>query len=329
MQIVDYINPYAYIMRLRRVMYERGWIKSYHLDIPVISVGNLTMGGTGKSPMVMLIAQYLYSKHGKRVAIISRGYKRRTKGFLLVGDGKELLVPVEDSGDEAQMFAQLMPNAIVIVDEDRVHGANNAKALGADVIVLDDGFQHLRLKRDLNILLVDGANSSVIPLGRSREPIVAARAADIIVSGDEKKDSDLRSVNSNAIRAVIRTIPTSLTTLSIGFAPLIELSGKRILALSSIANPERFYNTLRGLGADIIEKSLGDHAEYSYAIIEKILVEAKTSRAELIVTTTKDAVKSRQYFERIISPVPILILQHTLEFLSGELGFYDSIDRIL
>jgi tetraacyldisaccharide 4'-kinase len=322
MQILDYLNPYVYIMRLRRVMYERGWLKSYYPGIPVISVGNLTMGGTGKSPMVLLIAKYLEQKHGKRVAIISRGYKRRSKGFLLVSNGKEILASVEDSGDEAQMFAQLLPNAIVMVDEDRFRGANKAKELGADVIVLDDGYQHLRLKRDLNILLMDGTSSSVIPFGRSREPASAVRAADIVISSEGKDTSD-------SSKAVVQSVVSSLMSFTVPDVPLTELKGKRILALSSIARPERFTNMLRELGALVLEKNLGDHAEYSESLIEKILVEAKTNGVEIIVTTMKDAVKSRKYFEQAKPAIPILILLHSLEFLRGEDGFYNAIDKIL
>ncbi len=329
MQILDFLNPYAYVMRLRRVMYERGLLKSYHPGIPVISVGNLTMGGTGKSPMVLLIAKYLEDKHGKRVAIISRGYKRRTKGFLLVSNAEEILASVEDSGDEAQMFAELIPNAVVIVDEDRVRGANKAKELEADVIVLDDGFQHLRLKRDLNILLIVGSSSPVIPFGRSREPASAARAADVIVKSDGKDVSDANSIVPKVITAVARSTPSTLTSFTIPEFPLTELNGKRIFALSSIANPMRFATMLRKLGATVIEKNLGDHAEYSLELVEKILVEAKTSGAEMIVTTSKDAVKSRTYFERANSAIPILILLHSLEFLRGEDGFYEAIDKIL
>ncbi len=322
MQILDYINPYAYIMRVRRVMYERGWLKSYHPGIPVISVGNLTMGGTGKSPMVMLIAKYLEEKHGKNVAIISRGYKRHTNGFLLVSNAQEILASVENSGDEAQMFAQLLPNAIVIVDEDRVRGANKAKELGADVIVLDDGFQHLRLKRNLNILLSDGTFSPVIPFGRSREPASAARAADIVIACGGKNATD-------STNAVVRNMPSTLMSLAVVEVPLTQLQGKRILALSSIANPERFTNMLRELGATVIEKNLGDHAEYSLELVEKILTEAKTSGVEMIVTTMKDAVKSRKYFEQAKPAIPVLILLHSLEFLRGKDGFYEAIDKIL
>src|ERR1035437_9285714 len=142
--IFDYLNPYAYAMRLRRRLYERGMLRSSHPGVPVISVGNLSLGGTGKSPMVLAIAHYIMSQRGKRVAIVSRGYKRRSKGFVLVSDARRVLAKVEDSGDEAQMFAQMLPGAIVIVCEGRARGAEQATRLGADAIVLDDGFQHLR-----------------------------------------------------------------------------------------------------------------------------------------------------------------------------------------
>ncbi len=325
MPFVDYLNPYAYAMRLRRWLYARGWLPSYHPGIPVISVGNLTLGGTGKSPLVLLITDYLEQKHGKRVAIISRGYKRHSKCFVLVRDGKEILAPVEASGDEAQMFAEEAPNAIVIVDEDRARGAREAKALGAEVIVLDDGFQHLRLRRDLNILLMSGRPSSVIPFGRAREPESAARAADFVIFSE-----GLGSVDEDGLpSAVICGLPSHLSSLEVLVVPLANLKGKRMLALSSIASPKRFHDMLRNLGAEVIPRDLGDHTEYSEATVQSILNEAEKRNVEMIVTTTKDIVKSRKYFERAASSIPVLILHHKLEFLRGEAGFYSVIDSIL
>ncbi len=329
MSFIDYLNPYAYLMRLRRWMYGRGWIPSYHPGIPVVSVGNLTMGGTGKSPMVLLIAKYIEQKHGKRVAIISRGYKRHSKGFLLVSNGAEIRASVEQSGDEAQMFAQVLPNAIVIADEDRVNGSEKAKELGAEVILLDDGFQHLRLKRDLNILLIGDSSSPVIPFGRSREPINSARTADIVMKSYGKDAGEGSGAFPQKINVVLKSMPSGLMSFTGVDVSLTALQGKRIHALSSIANPERFYAMLRGLGATVIEKKLADHAEYSESLTKMILNDAKTSGAEMIVTTMKDAVKSQQYFEKILTDIPILILLHSLEFLRGEDGFYKSIDRIL
>jgi tetraacyldisaccharide 4'-kinase len=325
MPFIDYLNPYADVMRLRRVAYERGWLPSFHPGIPVISVGNLTMGGTGKSPLVLLIAEYLERQHSKRVAILSRGYKRHTKGFVLVRDGKNILASVEASGDEAQMFAELAPNAIVIVDENRVHGALEAKALGAEVIVLDDGYQHLRLRRDLNILLIGDKPSPVIPFGRAREPKSAERSADFVVFRETVGVVD----ESGQPSAILRSAPDHLSSLEEANLPLHNLNRKRVIALSSIAAPNRFYEMLRALGAEVIPRDLGDHADYSEALVQSILKEAEKLKVEVIVTTTKDIVKSRKYFERAPSSIPVLILHHKLEFLHGEAGFYQAIDRIV
>jgi tetraacyldisaccharide 4'-kinase len=328
MPLIDYLNPYAYAMLARRRLYELGWFKSYHPGIPVISVGNLTLGGTGKSPLVLLIADYLERKHGRRVAIVSRGYKRHSKGYLLVRNGGPILASVEASGDEAQMFAESAPNAIVIVVEDRSRGANQAKLLGAEVIVLDDGYQHLRLRRDFNILLTDGHSlPPVLPFGRSREPGSAVRAADVIIASDVKDRNDLSYVVVNNALTVLRSVPSALTSLSVVEVPLSELQGKRVLALSSIANPKRFHEMLLSLGAKVVVYDLGDHAEYSAAIAKTILDEAKKNGAEMIVTTAKDAVKSRKYFQD--ADIPVFVLHHKLEFLSGEKGFYEAIDKIL
>ena len=333
MSAIDYLNPYAYAMRLRRILYERGILKSHHPGIPVISIGNLTLGGTGKSPLVVKIAEYLRNKHGKRVAVLSRGYRRRSKGYMLVRDGDEILAKVEDSGDEAQMLAELLPYAIVIVDEDRVHGARQAKNIGADVILLDDGYQHLRIERDLNVLLVDASRKSgnVIPFGRLREPPSAACAADMVIltNSTGEKDNN-RCIKTNAVRASLYAVPVSLE--AIGNAEsrsLNDLRGKRVFALSSIASPRRFQGMIRALGSEIIARDLGDHAEYNEALVKNLLREVENAHTDLIVTTAKDAVKSRRFFERIAVPIPVYILRQDLEFLLGERSFYEAIDRIL
>ena len=324
MPFIDYLNPYAYAMRIRRIAYKRGWLSSYHPGIPVISVGNLTLGGTGKSPVVLLIADYLEKKRGKQVAIVSRGYKRRSKGYILVRDGKKIMASVEESGDEAQMLAEALSNAIVIVDEDRVHGAREAKSLGADVIILDDGFQHLRIKRDLNILLMRKP-SAVIPFGRAREPESASGDADFLVFRDIKDSKD----GSDKPYANIRNIPAALSSLQIPLVPLTELNGKRALALSSIAAPKRFHEMLRSLGANVVPHPLGDHAEYSESLVKRIIAEAENKGLEVIVTTAKDIVKSRKYFERAVSAISVYVLHQKLEFLDGEERFYSAIDSIL
>ncbi|HEY3875068.1 MAG TPA: tetraacyldisaccharide 4'-kinase, partial [Candidatus Kapabacteria bacterium] len=287
---IDYFNPYAYLMRARRFAYRRGWLRSQAAEVPVVSVGNLTMGGTGKSPMVLLIAEYLERK-GKRVAIVSRGYKRASKGLVIVRNGGDILVPVEESGDEPQMVAALLPNAIVIVDEARVRGAQRARELGAEVIILDDGFQHLQLKRDVNILLANGEVSAVLPFGHAREPESAMQAADLIVFTDGEEKNGKR----NEAEIVVTSVPSKLQSFTNAEVPLASLRDKSVLALSSIARPERFQNMLTTLGASVTPFALSDHAPYSKELAKKIMQSAEACSAELIITTMKDAAKSKRF----------------------------------
>jgi tetraacyldisaccharide 4'-kinase len=337
--IFDYLNPYAYIMRARRRMYERGTFTSSHPGIPVISIGNLAVGGTGKSPMVLRVAKHIIDR-GKRVAIVSRGYGRKSKGFVLVRDGSQILAKVDQSGDEAQMLAEELAEAIVIVDEDRVHGAKEARRLGAQVIVLDDGFQHQRLRRDINILLIDAERplSAVLPFGRFREPFSAARAADAVIFTNAADKMRVRNhwdrlkpyLKPNAIAAATTSRARSLEQIATGQVQALDsLQGARVMSVSSIASPKRFHKMLEALGAEIIVRDLGDHAEYSDALSRAIVRDAERSGVTMIVTTQKDAVKSKRYFERVAESVPVYVLVHELEFLSGEQSLFAVIDQLL
>lgn len=340
--IFDYLNPYAYAMRLRRRLFERSALKSTHPGIPVISIGNLAVGGTGKSPFVIACAEYIMARHRKRVAVISRGYRRRSKGFVLVRDGSQILAKVEDSGDEALMIAEALTSAIVIVDEDRAHGAREARRLGAQVIILDDGYQHLRLQRNLNVLLIDAERplSAVLPFGRFREPFSAARAADAIVFSNATDKAHMRDVwerlkpyaKDSVIAAAIQFIPNELRAIAppdnTPF-PFDGLHNKRVFAVSGIASPARFHRMLEAAGAELVVRSFGDHAEYTAAFCQTLVRDAIGSGAEMIVTTAKDAVKSRRYFEQIASSIPVVMATQRLEFLSGERSFHDAIDRLL
>ena len=340
MTYLNLINPYAFVMLIRRWLYWRGILRSYHPGIPVISIGNLSMGGSGKSPLVMEVAKYLIEQRGKRVAIVSRGYRRKSKGFVLVRDGTTTLADVASSGDEAQMFAELVPQAIVIVDEDRVRGATKAKDLGAEVVILDDGYQHLRIQRNLNILLFDSSRrlSTVIPLGRFREPLSTVRAADVVVftrADDKQRVRSLwerlkSNLKSDFIAATLHTVADELKTID--GATNVELSslkGKRVLAVSSIASPRRFSQMLDDTGAEVISRNLGDHADYSVSLVIAMLRDAERSGVEMLITTQKDAVKSRQFFLQAHPNIRILVLSLKIEFLSGEQSFYAAIDRLL
>lgn len=326
MTIVDILNPYAWVMTLRRILYHKGSLPSSKVSVPVISIGNITTGGSGKSPITHQIAEYLRDSLGKKPAIVMRGYKRKSKGFLLVSDGRQILANVIESGDEAQSFARELGGVIVVCDENRSSGAKKAIAQGADVILLDDGYQHMALKRDLNILLIDKhSDQHVIPFGKNREDLTSSVDAGIIIRTDENEITIPHKKDALIVRA-------KLTASYITFPDLSKrspdyLKGKRVLALSSIANPERFHNLISSFDADIIPYALEDHAEYTTTIIADVLKHAKSDDCDVIITTAKDIVKSREYFENAGTLVEVGVL-HISYTLSDEAEFWKRIESV-
>ncbi len=331
MRFLNFLNPYSYIMRARRAMHK----PSVSVTIPIISVGNLTMGGTGKTPLTTAIAEHIQRMHGLKVAIILRGYSRTTKGQIVVLDHN-----AEEVGDEALAYKIALPNAIVIVDEDRFSGAERAMALGVDVAILDDGYQHIRLFRDLNILLVDVEEGvgTVLPFGRGREDISAAGEADVVIFTNVENGEQAHKVSKklapfirpDALVAALHAVPASLELLHTGVHSSREvLEGMRVLAVSSIARPARFHRLIAECGAIVMTHVLPDHAEYSPHIVRRAIEQAERSRADLIVTTTKDIVKAREYYLNEPSSVPIVILHHSLEWIENEEPFFELIDSIV
>ncbi len=327
MNLTDLLNPYAYAMRLRRTLYRRGILKSEHVSVPVISIGNLSMGGTGKTPMTLSIARYCSECLNKKPAIILRGYKRRSTGYLLVSDSNTILETVQRSGDEAQLYARALPRSIVVCDEDRIRGANNAIALGAEVILLDDGYQHLRLKRDLNILLInsDEGVPPLFPFSKGRESASAIDEADIIIQTNYSENAPHFFHTDNKRLLLTRTLFSRVNLYSedeeIDALPEI-LNGARILVLSGIANPERFERPFAEITSTAIPYRLHDHAEYDTAILKKIVAKAKKEKCEFIATTTKDAAKmlySYIIMQQQDASLPNLAVVHMeIEFIQGE-----------
>jgi tetraacyldisaccharide 4'-kinase len=255
-----------------------------------------------------------------------RGYKRKSKGFLLVSDGRQILANVNESGDEAQSFARELGGVFIVCDEDRVSGAKKAIEKGADVILLDDGYQHMALKRDLNILLIDKhSRQHVIPFGKNREDITSSSDADIIIRTDENEIAIPHKRDALIVRAKI--IASHITFLDSTVQSPDYLKGKRVLALSSIANPERFHDLISSFDADIIPYALEDHAEYDDALISDVLKRAKDDDCDVIITTTKDIVKLREYFEKVKLPCEVGVLHITYSF-SDEGDFWKQIQSV-
>jgi tetraacyldisaccharide 4'-kinase len=258
-------------MALRRHAYERGLLKSFAADLPVVSIGNLEVGGTGKTPFTISLAEALNAR-GHRVAIVTRGYGGKLIGPLKV----EANHSAAQVGDEPLLMVRA--GLTVIKAPDRVAGAKLAKELGASLILLDDGFQHRRLKRDLDIVLVsrDLGKARVLPFGCLREPLSALEKADIVVHTKA-------ATGKNRARLVSR----DLIDIQGRTRPLADLHGKQVLAVSAIGQPESFHAELENLGARLATRTFRDHHAYSRADI----AELQASTAELIVTTEKDLVK--------------------------------------
>ncbi len=309
---------YGRFAELRNKLFDRGWLRSYGLGARTISIGNITAGGTGKTPLVALVAEML-AESGERVCILTRGYGRKTPAKrVLVSDGETILADVETGGDEPVELAQrLLGKAVIIADADRVSAASWAlRKFGITAFVLDDGFQHRRAKRDLDIVCIDATRpfgGGMLPTGRLREPVGGLKRADaiIITRADLVESTD--SIKSEINAAVPnKTIFTSsikilrLTPLDQFFEndgnetsiPEIgqeqEMPRTRVIAFCGLGNPESFFLSLRMsmFDIDIAEtKAFPDHHLYTLDDTDNLNWLALNSGAEALVTTAKDAVK--------------------------------------
>jgi len=298
--------PYGVVARLRAFLYDWGWFDQRRLPVPVLSVGNLTMGGTGKTPAVILLVDWLLAQ-GKRVAILSRGYRRTsTAQYLMVSDGERLLVDASEAGDEPFMMAQRCPKAIVAVGADRYElGDWVLSRLPIDCLVLDDGFQHLGLYRDVNLLLVDATDAeglaAMTPAGRLREPLrAAARATAIVITRADvpaqvtevcRKLKATLGFMPDPIQAVFR--PESLVSVMTGTSePLSWSKGKTALLCSGVGHAGSFRSLVERIGMKIVGEVVHpDHHAYTSQDVERLKARAVELRAELVVTTEKDACK--------------------------------------
>ncbi len=297
---------------LRLSLYRAGLLKAHRLTRPVISIGNITAGGAGKTPMTIHIAELLRKK-GRSVAILSRGYKRSSKGVKVVSDKDQLLLGPAEAGDEPYLMARRLKGVPVIVGEDRVKAGEYATGrFSPEVILLDDGFQHIRLYRDLNILLVDSktafGNNRLLPAGLLREPISAIGRADLImVKGDKLKADDeerLKGFGLETLGFHYKVTGASRLKTNKRLGP-DELKGLKVFALAGVANPTAFLDTLEELGASITGKRMyRDHHSYSEADFDSI--KSAAAGAELLVTTEKDAVKLERFDE---GKVPVYAIE--------------------
>jgi tetraacyldisaccharide 4'-kinase len=256
------------------------------------------MGGSGKTPVVAAVARLLRQR-GERPAILTRGYGRRhaTEGVLVVSDGQRVLEPVEQSGDEPQLLARTLPGVPVLVGADRyLAGLFAHRHFAATVSILDDGFQHVQLERDVDLLLVslDNLNDRVVPAGHLRESLDAARLADaVLVTGSEEEVRTVATAVQHPTAFRVKTMyDLGLTTRGLQEGPPSSEVPQRVVAFAGIARPERFFDALRSVGYEVARAlTFPDHHWYTARDIAAIQAAAREANAPLIVTTEKDAVR--------------------------------------
>lgn len=329
-------------MAARNQCYDAGIFGSNSAGVPVISVGNLTAGGTGKTPLVAEIAVRLRAR-GRRVGIVSRGYGRTTKGPVIVARGDGTSVGTEEAGDEATMLAERFRDAIVVVAEHRVRAAEIAvRELGADVLVMDDGFQHRALRRDLDILVIDGKRDllrePMLPAGLRREPLSGMARAGLLGVSKLDRSEEVREIGRRLRRwnpsPVFGFRPVVSGIIDLRTASAVNVQrGIKAYIVSGIGDPNGFAATVRGSGCCVAgETAFEDHHRYSAGDIATVISAARSAGAELIATTEKDAVRLRTTEIRNVlhaEEMPFVVYCMRTEVFEGEQHFDNAIAAAL
>jgi tetraacyldisaccharide 4'-kinase len=351
LQVCSYL--FSGLVQLRLWLYRHRILRDQPLGCLVVVVGNLTVGGTGKTPIVEMFARALRDR-GRKVAILSRGYKSKAPPLWkkwwfalnhtepepprIVSDGRRVLLDSELAGDEPYMLARNLPGVVVLVDKDRVKaGAYAIKRFGCDTLVLDDGFQYLPLKGRLNLLLVDKTNpfgnGFLLPRGILREPVKHLKRASYVFLTksrgvrDEELEGVIRKFNPEAEIIECAHKPQYLQRLDTGErTPLAALAGRRVCALSGIAAPESFEAFLRETGAKLVHvRRFLDHYRFTHEDLGEVFAEAQAAGAELVITTEKDAVRISPE-EKF--PLPLHYLRLEIEILRGAADFQEAVSKI-
>ena len=299
---------YELAVRLRVAAYETDYLRQRKLDATVISVGNLTLGGAGKTPMADYIARYLKSE-GHSVAILTRGYARESSGMRVLNDPSTDSIAAgsyREFGDEPLMLARALPDIPIIVDKHRFEAGRWAEhRLGSEVLVLDDAYQHLALARDLNILLIDATDPlggfEMPPFGRLREPLYGIKRADVIIVTRADRPFD-----QGQIQAIFKYYCGDKVPVMYFYSTITKLrhvetgevydaksfTGWNVAVACGIGNPQAFAEDILQVGINIVSESFfGDHHAFKQEDLDRITRAARDAGADAIVTTEKDAVR--------------------------------------
>jgi tetraacyldisaccharide 4'-kinase len=315
---------YAQLTRARRRFYAARPERRRQLARPVISVGNLSVGGSGKTPVVELLSRMLHAA-GRRPAVLTRGYGRAhvTDGALVVSDGQSVYADLASAGDEPLMLARNLPGVVIIVSPDRHLGGRLAeRRFGCDVHVLDDGFQHAQLARDIDLLLAgdeDVDRPSTLPAGRLREPLDAARSADALLWTGPARDARAGAERLGlGVVFDLRRAPGGLHAAPFGDAR--PTAGARIVALAAIARPDSFIEGLRAAGFDVATVlTWPDHHRFTARDLERVRVAVTRYGASGVVTTEKDMVRLLP-----LRPLPFAAAWQRLEVRVEPVDVFDA-----
>ncbi len=341
-------------VKFRRFLYNVRILRDSTLGVQVIAIGNLTVGGTGKTPVVEKFARELQDQ-GRQVAILSRGYRSKPTPLStriinkllfredrtpprIVSDGKSLLLDSDMAGDEPYMLASNLRDVVVLVDKDRVKSGRYAiEKFGCDTLLLDDGFQYWKLRgRRRDIVLIDCqqpfGNERMLPRGTLREPPShLARASTIFITKSDGNTEALRKRIAlfNSTAPIIECIhhPLYFEDVFTGERCGLEhLKGKRVASLSGIAQPESFENSLGNIGAELVySKRFADHHRFTQQEVINVINRSKKRQAQIIVTTQKDAVRFPKVDRR---DIPILFMRVEIKILKGATDFQDCVRQI-
>ncbi|MBN1796775.1 MAG: tetraacyldisaccharide 4'-kinase [Sedimentisphaerales bacterium] len=315
---------YSAAIRLRNFFYDKHVLKSHRVNITVISIGNLTAGGTGKTPVVAWLTKQLCGKY--KCAILTRGYKSTANG-----------------SDEVNTLAQISPEVPVIINPDRLKGAKEAMSLhGADVLIMDDGFQHRRLARDIDILSIDATcpfgYGKILPAGFLREPVGSVKRAHsvIITRCDQVNQSEIDRIENELLSinpklTIVQAIhkPQCIITSQGDELKLEQLKGQKVFTFCGIGNPAAFFRTVKSLGAKLADRRIfDDHYNYKKEDIEKILAGAEKANVELVLTTEKDFIKIKPEWRKS-SKIKIAYLAIEIELIKDGKKITELIEKAL
>jgi tetraacyldisaccharide 4'-kinase len=339
---------YGGLALLRRRLFARGTLKSHRLPCPVISVGNLTLGGTGKTPMVIHLAEKI-QRLGYRPVILSRGYKGLAeKGGAVVSDGGNLLCDARQAGDEPYLMAALLPTVPVVVGRNRFRaGMDAVRRFHPDMVILDDGYQHLRLKRNVNLLLVDAqrpfGNGHILPRGTLRESAASLRDADAVVltrSGQARRAALgglIRRVHPRPVffsdhQSVVRVVlgaGQAVGALPDEVRPDIDVDfkGKRSFAFAGLGRNQAFYRSVELLGAGLQGTlSFDDHHVFTDGDLHRVVKAAERSGATCLMTTDKDYVRLPP---GIRLPLELIVMGVRMNFGEQRMAWQEFIERVV